>query len=519
MAAPPYICAACGSPRKRYVSRCECGGCLTIITLDEARRRKMAVPMGLNPGPKKAVHYMLTRILGFDEVCSKGPGIVRGATYSFSGEAGGGKSTILLQAASHLSRRYRVSYSFLEPGGDFVRMTAERIGIDISHVRELEGDTLDELIERSAGSDVVIIDSASELAKRSGMPLDEIARRFTVHGHETHTTYILICHINAEGDIAGVVATEHAVDATMHLSREYGAGVRVLSSGKNRYGPERVRFLKMTEDKGLVDVPSMSSHLLTDRIPGTPGSCVAVPLVLGRKMDGKQGSTPVLVEVQALVGLVPSNAETGRLMRQPRLTPDGGGLTASRLRRILDVLRLRADVDTSAYDVTVGVCGDLEIDDKALDMPIALAIASAFCKVPLPDNFSAWGELDLNGIVRGVVRTDDRLEEAARAKFTPAKRTPWVTSGSRLVDIISKHIGTLTPARQERDDEHNEERDEDRPRRPVRASKKIKRKARRALGKKMPRSPGTVQQVFAHQFANTRPKNGKGARSASPHGA
>jgi DNA repair protein RadA/Sms len=428
-----YVCSACIDLRRKYKSRCpECGSNFTFITIEEARRRGLALPMSLDTGPKKAVHYMLSKIDGLDEVASDGPGIVRGAAYLLSGDPGAGKSTLLLQALAQISKKRRVAYAFLEPGGDFVRIVAHRIGIDIGHIREVDAETVDELLERTKGCDLVVLDSLKALADRCGVAIDEIARRLAESGHETGTTWILIAHINKDGDVAGVVATEHWVDATLHLSGDYGhEKLRVLSSAKNRYGEEHVRFLRMTKDKGLVDVPSASSHLLADRVSGQPGSCVGVPFVLGHRADNRQAAAPVLVEVQALVSEVPTNPETGKLLRQPRLTCDGKGLEAARIRRLLDVLRIRLGVRASECDVTVNVCGDLEIGDKALDVPIAMAIASAARDKPLPDKFCAWGELDLNGIVRSVTGTEAREIEARRAGFEPA-----VKSGMKLRGLI-----------------------------------------------------------------------------------
>lgn len=441
MKPPRFLCTVCGELRIKFRSRCpSCGNYSTLITIEQARARGLALPIGMGDGAGKRPHYMTTPIVGLNEVASSGPGIVRGICYLFTGDPGAGKSTLLIQTAVHLSRRRRVIYAFLEPGEDFIGALSMRLGLDMSHVRGVTAESVDELIERVAGAEIAILDSLQGLSQRSGEPIDEIAHKLAEHAHETGTTWLLIGHINKDGDVSGVMATEHWVDATLHLSREYGQGLRVLSSGKNRYGPERVRFLRMTEDQGLVDVPDASSHLLADRVAGEIGSCVGVVLVEGWKgTAAKAGTAPVLVEVQALTSIIETNEKTGKLAHPPRVVVSG--IPADRVRLVLEVLAQRADVDTSDVDVTVNVCGDLDVSDRGLEAPVALAIVSAIKGVPLPADMCAWGEIDLTGRLRGVVDTKARAAEAKTAGFAN------VVSSGRLIDAISTLIDSQSSRR------------------------------------------------------------------------
>lgn len=423
-----YICTACGGLRKKYKSRCPfCDRYLTLISIGEAREEGFALPLGKGESFGKRPHYMTTSIDGLDDIAS-GHGLVQGICYLVTGGPGAGKSTMLIQVAAHLGRKRRVAYAFLEPGEDFVEMVGARLGLDMHRIRGVSAESMDELIARTAGADVVILDSLQGLAQRSEDSVDDIAHKLALHAHATKSTWILVGHINKEGDPTGVMAIEHWVDTTIHLSPEHGRGLRVLSCGKNRYGPERVRFLQMTEDKGLVDVPDASSYLLADRSPGEVGSCVAAVLVHGWKgAAARPGVAPVLVEVQALTSRI-GVRDNGKLDHSPRVTVSG--LPADRARLVLEVLSQKAGVDVSDYDVTVNVCGSLEVDDRSLEAPMALAVTSAIRQVPLPQDLCAWGEIDLVGRIRGLASTKDRVEEAKKAKFTR------IAHEGRLADVL-----------------------------------------------------------------------------------
>jgi DNA repair protein RadA/Sms len=414
---------------------------LALITIDRARERGLALPIGSGGGSERRIHYVMTPITSLNEVASSGPGIVRGIAYLLTGGPGAGKSTLLIQVAVAIaSKRYRVVYAFLEPGEDFIHALSLRLGLDMSRVRGVSADSVDELIERVGNADFVVLDSLQGLSQRCETPIDEIALRLAKHAHETNTTWFLIGHINKEGDVSGVMATEHWVDTTIHLSREYGQGLRVLSSGKNRYGEEQVRFLRMTRDHGLVDVPDASSHLLADRAAGVVGSCVGAVLVEGWQGSGpKAGVATVLVETQALVTPIPLNEKTGQPVHPPRIV--ASGVPSDRMRVILAVLK-NAGQDIDGHDVTVTVCGGIErnIKDRSLEAPMALAILSSFRKCPVPAEVCAWGEVDLTGRLRSLADGDNRSREAVKAGFRTLVHTGSLSAvaDELLIDTQSK---------------------------------------------------------------------------------
>ena len=79
--------------------------------------------------------------------------------------------------------------------------------------------------------------------------------------------------------------------------------------------------------------------------------------------------------------------------------------------------------------------GDLRLDDRGIDLAIALCIASAAMNRPLPADAACVGELSLTGELRPVAQMESRLKECARLGFkriivpksTKVKSAPGMT--------------------------------------------------------------------------------------------
>jgi DNA repair protein RadA/Sms len=84
---------------------------------------------------------------------------------------------------------------------------------------------------------------------------------------------------------------------------------------------------------------------------------------------------------------------------------------------IIAVLEKRADLRLAADDVFVNIAGGVKVVEPAIDLAVALAIASAHINRPLPTGTLAIGELGLGGEVRSVPNLENRLREAARLGF------------------------------------------------------------------------------------------------------
>ncbi|MFH1177698.1 MAG: DNA repair protein RadA, partial [Acidobacteriota bacterium] len=219
-----------------------------------------------------------------------------------------------------------------------------------------------------------------ELAKRNGPPV------------------VLVGHVTKEGLVAGPKSLEHLVDVLI----EFGGGSshphRTLRSVKNRFGPAFELALFTMSDSGLTEVENPSATLLADRHPGAPGSAVTVVM---------EGTTPLLVEVQALV--------SRSALANPRRVAQG--VESGRLALLLAVLEKRAGLRLADRDVFVNVVGGIVVDEPALDAGVAAVVASSMADLPLPADLVVFGEVGLLGEIRAVTRAEERLREAATLGF------------------------------------------------------------------------------------------------------
>jgi DNA repair protein RadA/Sms len=240
-----------------------------------------------------------------------------------------------------------------------------------------------EELDSSAGSVSQVKACAStllRLAKASGIPV------------------FLVGHVTKAGAIAGPRVLEHIVDAVLYLEGDRFHAHRLLRSVKNRFGStHEVGVFEMTE-AGMVEVSNPSAAFLEERLSDAAGSAIAVTM---------EGTRPLLVEIQALA----STTSFGL----PRRTANG--VDFNRLLLLVAVLSKRVGLRLFDQDVFVNVIGGLRINEPAADLAVALAIASSFQNVPLPEDLAAVGEVGLSGELRAVSHLSRRLNEAAKLGF------------------------------------------------------------------------------------------------------
>jgi DNA repair protein RadA/Sms len=212
---------------------------------------------------------------------------------------------------------------------------------------------------------------------------------------------MLVGHVTKDGSIAGPKTLEHLVDAVVNLEGERYAALRLLRATKNRFGStDEIGVFEMAET-GLREVDDPARAFLADRGGDAPGSVIAPTL---------EGSRPLLVEVQALVS--PSGYGTP--------TRKATGLDANRVSLLIAVLGRRAGIALGSQDVYANLAGGLTVVEPALDLPIALALASSARDRVVPAGTVAIGEVGLLGELRSVVGLERRLREAARLGFERA---------------------------------------------------------------------------------------------------
>jgi DNA repair protein RadA/Sms len=334
------------------------------------------------------------------------------------GEPGIGKSTLLLQAAASLTHSpdggLRVLYATGEESPSQVRLRAARLdllaGSSGDGVRVLAEHDVDRIadVARQERPRLVIVDSiqtatVEELDGAAGSvgQVREATLRLMELAKGDGIAVILVGHVTKDGTIAGPKTLEHLVDAVINLEGERYAALRVLRATKNRFGStDEVGVFEMVET-GLREVADPARAFLTYRRESAPGSVIAPTL---------EGSRPILVEVQALV----SPTSYGNPSRR------ASGLDPNRLNLLIAVLGRRAGIALGNHDVYANLAGGLSVAEPAIDLPLALALASSIRDRPVPTGTIAIGEVGLLGELRGVVGLERRLREAGRLGFDTA---------------------------------------------------------------------------------------------------
>jgi hypothetical protein len=159
----------------------------------------------------------------------------------------------------------------------------------------------------------------------------------------------------------------------------------------------KTRTVEMQE-KGLVEVLNPSEYMLEGRPIDASGSAITCLM---------EGTRPILVEIQALVGTTPYPA--------PRRVANG--VDTGRVLQILAVLEKRIGLNLSKQDVYVNVIGGIDVNEPAADLGIALAIVTCVRDVVFDTQTAIIGELGLSGEIRAVNHIEKRINEAQKLGF------------------------------------------------------------------------------------------------------
>lgn len=326
-----------------------------------------------------------------------------------SGDPGIGKSTLLLQVSGAIAQEEgKVVYASGEESSHQIKLRADRLGIKGEGLYLLPETDLEVILQimEEASPRLGVIDSIQTvyLKDLEGVPgsISQI-RECTLHlmrwAKISETPLLISGHVTKEGAIAGPRALEHIVDAVLYLEGESFSTYRLLRGMKNRFGSTNEVGIFEMKEQGLVEVDNPSQIFLSQHQRGVIGATVTPTL---------EGTRPLLVEIQALT----TNTSFG----PPRRTANG--IDFNRLLLIIAVLTKRAGLHLANQDIIVNAVGGLKVNEPAIDLAIALSIASSSNDREIHADLVALGELGLSGEVRAVTRTERRLAEAARQGFT-----------------------------------------------------------------------------------------------------
>ena len=234
----------------------------------------------------------------------------------------------------------------------------------------------------------------------------------------------LVGHVTKEGNIAGPKILEHMVDCVLYFEGESHHFHRILRGVKNRFGStNEIGVFEMCGD-GLKPVENPSEMLLSEMPEGACGTTVTCTL---------EGTRPMLAEIQALT--------TRTNYPSPRRT--ASGIDYNKLALIIAVLEKQARLSLATQDIYVNVAGGMRLDEPAVDLSVALAIASSVKNFVIPADTVAIGELGLTGEIRSVTAIDKRVTEAEKMGFkriiVPAGNTKAQSEKAEIIYV--KNIG------------------------------------------------------------------------------
>jgi DNA repair protein RadA/Sms len=181
------------------------------------------------------------------------------------------------------------------------------------------------------------------------------------------------------------------------MELEGGSGLRLLKVTKNRYGPtDEVVLFEITQ-KGLKPIDNINSFFLSDYSNESGNTLTIV----------KVGQKLLPIEIQALV----SNPVYG----SPRRVTSG--IPLDRLLMIIAVLSKKLKLPLESKDIFVSSAGGLRINDSSMDVAIALSLISSIFDTPLSFSTIAFGEIGLDGRIRGIPLLEKRLELSQKIGF------------------------------------------------------------------------------------------------------
>ena len=360
-----------------------------------------------------------TGMVEFDRAL--GGGLVPGSLVLIGGDPGIGKSTLILQVLERLSRQTsRALYLSGEESPQQIKLRAERLSVHSDNLYIMTGTYIEDFLDKISPlhPDIIAVDSiqtvyTTDIASAPGSvgQVREVAGRLMIFAKQSGVPIFLIGHVTKEGAIAGPKVLEHLVDTVLYFEGDRGHVFRVLRSVKNRYGSTNEIGVFEMKDNGLTQVVNPSRIFLEERPQNVSGS-VVIPCL--------EGTRPVLVEIQALVGPSP--------LGMPRRT--AVGVDHNRISLLVAVLGKKMGMQLGDQDIFVNVAGGLKVDEPAADLGIVSAMMSSFLDKPVDRGLVVFGEVGLAGEIRGVSQPDVRIKEAKKLGFSRCLLSPSNLEGT-----------------------------------------------------------------------------------------
>lgn len=415
-----FVCQNCCYTAPKFWGQCpNCGAWNQMVEeivapVNENKRLAQASGSAITSRPQRLKEVnlkkeprILTDMTELDRVL--GGGVVPGSLVLIGGDPGIGKSTLLLQMSAQLAaKKGKVLYVSGEESALQIKMRAERLGVsadDFYLYPETDLGAIIQVIDQLK-PEFVMIDSIQTMqhpeitsAAGSVSQVREVTAELMQLAKGRQIAIFIVGHVTKDGAIAGPRMLEHMVDTVLYFEGDRHHAYRILRAVKNRFGSTNELGIFEMVEGGLREVLNPSEVFLAERLAGSTGSAIVVSM---------EGTRPILVEIQALV--------TPTMFGNAKRTT--AGLDYNRVSLIMAVLEKRAGLLLQNQDAYLKAAGGVKLDEPAIDLAIAVSIASSYQEKETQADECFIGELGLTGEIRRVSRIEQRLQEAKKLGFT-----------------------------------------------------------------------------------------------------
>lgn len=258
-------------------------GNATYVDAAKQTRTKKDKHLTLADVPRMIEIRIRTGNAGLDDVL--GGGLFMPSVVLFSGSAGSGKSSLLMEVAFRMEAPIRngkrsVLYVSSEEDLEEIRARAEKFGYgdELDNLWVLASEELGEVLAkiREINPSVVILDSLNDLMDTEHDTNDPM-RNLELHTYAlvdearaNKRALILVSHQNKKDDVVGTKKIQHRVHVVMRLDRvDIGEHkLRMLHCPhKNRKGPTGVEVYYEMTKSGLRQVPKPEDPDESDEDP------------------------------------------------------------------------------------------------------------------------------------------------------------------------------------------------------------------------------------------------------------
>lgn len=417
-----FVCQECGYESPKWIGQCICGAWNSMVEekvdLEPEKDARSRAPLARDG--RKVKPSVLTKVgsADYERIATGigeldrvlGGGLVKGSLVLISGEPGIGKSTLIVQAASHIaSSGGTVLYVSGEESEEQIKMRADRVCSDLSDrlfvMSETNMENIEDAVDEMKPS-FLIIDSIQTMytdeldsAPGSVSQVRACGNILMKYGKTRNIPVFIVAHVTKSGDLAGPKIVEHLVDCVLNFTGERDHDIRILRAFKNRFGTtSEIGAFQMGED-GLTEITDLSASFLENSDEQAEGSVITAVY---------EGSRPVLLEVQAL-----TSTTTVGFARRTAV-----GIDNQRLSMILAVIEKKLGMRLVDQDVYVNVVGGLRPDSTSVDLGVALAVYSTLRGVTPDRRLIAIGEVGLTGDLRSCQNADRIAQEAAKLGYS-----------------------------------------------------------------------------------------------------